>query len=169
MSVEVRDVRPEELDEAAAVMVFAYEEYQKDLRPAMWEAYVRDIADVHGRLAQSRLIVAVADGHIVGAVTYYPPKPEGTGEGWPSGWAGVRLLAVAPTARERGYGRLLMDECLRRARADGAIALGLHTTSVMAVARAMYERMGFDRAPDYDFHPMPGLVVMAYRLNLESS
>ena len=35
----------------------------------------------------------------------------------------------------------------------GAPVLGLHTTAPMKVARAMYERMGFERAPRYDFRP----------------
>jgi hypothetical protein len=37
---------------------------------------------------------------------------------------------------------------------------------MMAVARAMYERMGFVRAPEFDFQPAPETVVMAYRLDL---
>ena len=166
MNIEIREAREEELDGAAAVMVSAYEEYRSALSPRAWEAYARDIADVRGRLPDSRLIVALEDGKVAGAVTYYPPRPAGTGEGWPAGWAGVRLLAVAPHARGRGYGRLLMEECLRRAREDGASVLGLHTTELMAVARGMYERMGFRRAPEYDFHPTPTFVVMAYRLDL---
>jgi hypothetical protein len=39
---------------------------------------------------------------------------------------------------------LLTEECIRRARARGARAVGLHTTTFMAVARAMYERSGWD-------------------------
>ena len=164
--MEIRDARPEELDEAAALMVAAYEQYREGLPPGAWEGYARDIRDVRGRLADSQLVVAVEEGKIVGAVTYYPPRPEGTGEGWPGGWAGVRLLAVAPAARGRGYGRDLMEECLRRARGAGAVALGLHTTQLMAVARAMYERMGFQRVPEFDFYPAPGVVVMGYELSL---
>ena len=59
-----------------------------------------------------------------------------------------------------------MDECLRRSRLRGARYLGLHTTELMAVARGMYERMGFVRAPEFDFQPGPGVNVMAYRLDL---
>ena len=44
--------------------------------------------------------------------------------------------------------------------------LGLHTTEKMSVARGMYERMGFVRVPEFDFHPAPQVVVMAYRLDL---
>src|SRR5881397_172598 len=56
---------------------------------------------------------------------------------WPDGWASIRLLGVLPEARGLGLGGALMAECLRRARADGATMMGLHTTTLMDVARAM--------------------------------
>ena len=168
MSILIRDARPEELDEAAAVMVAAYEEYRPALSERAWEGYKADIADGRGRLPQSNLIVAVEDGRVLGAVTYYPPRSVSPveGGGWPASWAGVRLLGVGPDARGKGVGRLLMDDCTNRARAEGAKALGLHTTELMSIARAMYERMGFERVPEYDFHPTPTFLVMAYRLIL---
>lgn len=158
MAVEVREARPEDLDEAAAVMVEAYQEYRQHVPPALWEDYARDIRNVQGRLGRSRLLVAVEEGRILGAVTYYPRDDTGS--------AGIRLLAVHPTARGKGYGRLLMQHCLYRARAEGAQAIGLHTTPMMAVAQAMYERMGFLREPEQDMQVTPELTVMAYRLEL---
>ena len=50
--------------------------------------------------------------------------------------------------------------------AAGAPAIGLHTTREMAVAQSMYERLGFERAPKYDFRPGPTILVEAYRLML---
>jgi ribosomal protein S18 acetylase RimI-like enzyme len=44
-----------------------------------------------------------------------------------------------------------MEASIERARADGATALALHTTEMMEVARAMYERMGFVRVPERDY------------------
>jgi ribosomal protein S18 acetylase RimI-like enzyme len=59
-----------------------------------------------------------------------------------------------------------MKECIRRARRLGAACLNLHTTDMMQVAMRMYERMGFVRAPELDFHPAPNITVKAYRLEL---
>jgi GNAT superfamily N-acetyltransferase len=87
-------------------------------------------------------------------------------EQWPKGWAGVRLLGVRPAYRGRGIGRALMDECIYRCRKQNIKTIGLHTAVIMNVARKMYNDMGFVRAPEYDFHPRPGTVVMAYRLEL---
>jgi hypothetical protein len=33
----------------------------------------------------------------------------------------------------------------------------------------MYERMGFVRVPEHDFHPGSGIVVMAYRLDIHKA
>jgi hypothetical protein len=37
---------------------------------------------------------------------------------------------------------------------------------MMQVAMQMYERMGFVRTPETDFHPAPGVIIKGYRLDL---
>jgi hypothetical protein len=49
----------------------------------------------------------------------------------------LRLLGGAGGTRP-GVGQALVDECVRRARASGAAALGLHTSESMRVAIRMY-------------------------------
>jgi ribosomal protein S18 acetylase RimI-like enzyme len=97
-------------------------------------------------------------------VTYY--RPGTSGEDCPPDVAVIRLLAVRPEMRGSGLGRVLAEECMRRARAAGARAVGLHTTMMMATAKAMYERMGFVPVPEHDFSPAPDLLVMGFRLEL---
>ena len=164
--LRIRDVRSDELDATAEVMVAAYREYVPPDAPAQLQEYLHEIRDVRSRLADSMLILAEADGRILGAVTYYGDATKEPHAAWPAGWANFRLLAVAPQARGKGIGRALTEECLARARAAGRTAIGLHTTQMMQVARAMYERMGFTRVPEFDFSPVPGFLVMAYRLSL---
>ena len=161
-----REARPDELDATGAMMVAAYAEFRPALPPHAWQAYADEIRDVRRRLAGSTLIVAEAAGRLLGAVTYYPDATKETNVRWPAPWAVFRLLAVHPDARGNGVGRLLTDECIRRARDANREALGLHTTQLMNVARAMYERMGFVRVPELDFYPAPTFQVMAYRLDL---
>src|SRR5262249_40304196 len=155
-----------ELDAVGAMMVQAYAEFSPPIPPPMWKEYADEIRDVRSRLAVASLIVAEDAGRLLGAVTYYPDATKESNAPWPAPWAAFRLLAVHPEGRGRGIGRLLTEECLRRARAAGSEAMGLHTTQLMSVARAMYERMGFVRVPDYDFFPVPTFRVMAYRLTL---
>jgi predicted N-acetyltransferase YhbS len=179
MAITIRDARDDDLDKAAAVMSAAYEEYMPtpdaDVSPeyrAAFNAYREDIADVRSRAEGAELILAEDEGEIVGAVTFYPPNAraayptEAEHADWPTEWAAFRLLAVSPSVRGRGVGRMLTEECLRRARDLGAAVVGLHTTMLMNVARDMYKRMGWVRAPEYDFYPMPDFVVEAYILRL---
>src|SRR5205823_1930258 len=108
-------------------------------------------------------LVAEDTGALVGAVLLYPAASGGsTGRPWPEVW----LLAVASAARGRGVGAALMQECISRTRATGAGAVSLHTTDLRRVAKALYERMGFVRARELDFEPVPGVVIQGFRLRL---
>ena len=162
----VRDAGVEDLDQVSLLIKDAYQEYQPNFSPEVWERYAQDIMDVRSRLDTSELIVAENSGRLVGAVTFYPNTTLSDQGGWPAGWTGIRLLAVHPDARGMGIARVLMDECLRRSRLRSATALGLHTTELMGIARGMYERMGFVRVPEYDFQAGPEVVVLGYRLDL---
>jgi GNAT superfamily N-acetyltransferase len=160
----IRDAHPQELDEVSLLVKEAYTEYRHSIPSRHWRFYLENIMDVRSRLGVSQLIVAELKKQLVSAVTLYlRPSLQ---EQWPKGWAGVRVLAVRPSYRGGGIGRALMEECIRRCREKNIKTIGLHTGPAMAVARKMYEDMGFVRAPVYDFQPRPNIVVMAYRLDL---
>lgn len=165
-SLNLRDARPEELDAVAVLLRDAYQQYQSSIPADAWKLYLEDIMNVRSRLSESQLIVATLDDKLAGAVTLYLNAPGASRQVWPEGWAGVRLLAVHPAYRGRRIGHALMDECVRRCRERGIRTMGLHTTELMDVACRMYERMGFVRVPELDFHPASGVLIMAYRLDL---
>ena len=165
--IVIRPARPEELQAVSSLLERAWaEHFTGEVEPER-ETYRHSVPDVWERLHDSELLVAELDGDIAGTVTYYGANPgESTGEGWPQGWASFRLLGVDPVFRGRGVGRVLAEWCIARALAEGAPAIGLHTSDLMKVARAMYERIGFVRMPEMDFYPRPDFVVEAYRLSL---
>ena len=170
--IEVVEAAEADVEPSRRVLAAAYAEYESAFPAANWAPYLKDLLDLEGRAKESELLVAKLDGNVVACVSYFPPGSKASyptdaySEGWPGEWAAFRLLAVDPAARGRGVGRLLTVACVDRARAQGAPTLGLHTTQPMAVARAMYERMGFKRAPRFDFRPGPDILVEAYRLEL---
>jgi len=116
-----------------------------------------------------RLLVAEHAGRVAGTVTFYEDAAA-EGLGWPAGWAGLRALGVDPAARGLGAGRALMDACLERALAVRAPVLCLHTAAFMTAAVAIYEAMGFRRAPSFDFEVpaggAPPVGILPYRLDL---
>ncbi len=159
----IRDARPDELDKVIKLVIEAFSEYEKAVPPAVWKSYIKDITDAGNRLRISQLIVAEADGQLAGSVTLYPDTVVLPDSGWPPGWALIRLLAVQPGHRGKGIGRALVAECINRCRRQGIRTIALHTAIMMGVAVRMYEKIGFTRAPEFDFSPRPGTVVMAYR------
>jgi ribosomal protein S18 acetylase RimI-like enzyme len=168
----IRDATTEEFDQVSAVMLDAYQEYKPDPLPPecadTWEAYWREIGAVRSRVDEAQLIVATASERIVGAVTFYPDGSRSKVVDWPPGWAIIRLLAVAPDRRRRGIGRALTQECVRRARRRGARAVGLHTDSRMPIAQLLYLQLGFRRAPEFYYQPIPesDVTVMGWMQDL---
>ena len=171
-AMTIRLALGEDIEPARAVLGAAYAEYESAFPPANWERYLADILDLEGRADASELLVAEQDGRVLACVSYFPPGSKASypsdafSERWPDDWSAIRLLAVDPSARGGGVGRMVTEACIARARSQGAPAMGLHTTAPMAVARAMYERMGFERVPAYDFRPGPTVLVEAYKLSL---
>ena len=79
--------------------------------------------------------------------------------------AGFRLLAVDPARQGMGIGKLLIKECIRKARSKHLAQVIIHSTKAMQTAWGMYERMGFERSEDLDF--LQGeLPVFGFRLRL---
>ena len=39
----------------------------------------------------------------------------------------------------------------------------------MAAAHRLYARLGFRRDPDLDWHPLPDVLLVAFRLDLETA
>lgn len=163
----IRDARLNETGKISRLIKEAYSQYKTSYPPDVWEYYLNDITDVSSRSGLGQLIVAEMEQNLVGTVTLFLKPSVVSGEGWPKGWAGIRLLAVHPRYRNRGIGRALMDECVRRCREHNIVAIGLHTNIAMEVARRMYEKMGFKRASKFDFYPVPEVFVMAYSLDLK--
>ena len=129
-----------------------------------WDTMARFIGNVASLAHDLELIVAESGSSIVGVVGYVAPfgKRE---EVFPPEWAIVRMLSVSPQHRGRGIGRALTQECIRRAKQDNAIAVGLHTSPAMDIALPMYTRMGFffERTiPDRN-----GVPYALYQLSLE--
>jgi len=171
-SIEIRDAQESDLDAMQEVTLAAYEEYAAVLPPFAWEDYKQGMIDaIAGKGPAYEKIVATRDGAIVGSVLLLPAGtvldiPDGTQLTFEL--PEVRLLAVPPKMRGQGIGAALMKECVRRARQVGVSALSLHTTDMMQVAMQMYERMGFVRTPETDFHPVPEVVIKGYRLDLSA-
>ena len=147
----IRPMQTQDLEPMREVLRSANAQFAMRVPPLVFGAYLRDVLDIESRIGRSRALVADLDGRVVGTITYFrDANDEGIGPAVPAGTAGIRAVAVDPAARGLGIGGRLAAAAVELARADGAPSIVLHTWSAMTAAIAVYERLGFRRAPAYD-------------------
>jgi GNAT superfamily N-acetyltransferase len=146
----VRAAVPADHPAIRGVVLAAYRQYADLLERDVFSPYLADLLDLDTHARRGRLLVAEADGRVCGFIAFYPDAAL-QGYGLPSGWATGRALAVHPAARGHGVARALLDTADGLAREAGAPVFAFHTASFMTSAIAWYERLGYRRAPEFDF------------------
>ncbi|MFG2272365.1 GNAT family N-acetyltransferase [Streptomyces sp. WAC 01325] len=168
MDIAIRQAEPDEFDALGEITAQAYL-HDGLLDFGESDEYLGELRDVAKRAAAAEVLVAVADGRLLGGVTFVP-------SGGPmadiarSGEAEIRMLAVDRAGRGRGAGEALVRACVDRARAtEGCVRIVLSTQRTMHGAHRIYERLGFVRTPERDWNPIPQLVditLLTYELTL---
>lgn len=159
--MQIRLAEPSELD---AVGALTLEAYAVDGVIGADHPYAASLRDTRTRAQDAELWVAGDGSDLLGTVTWCPPgsslqEVAGPGEGE------FRMLAVAASARGRGVGEALVEHCLARARATDLDVVVLSTGDWMHAAHRLYERLGFQRAPEHDWSPRDGVNLLGYRIN----
>ncbi|MGZ8847311.1 MAG: GNAT family N-acetyltransferase [Pyrinomonadaceae bacterium] len=124
------------------ICVEAFEEFRSIVGESNWEQLRETLEHASELISDGELIVAEDSSGLLGVVLYLP-HGRTNDSSLSANCALLRTLAVSPANRGRGIGRRLTQECIERARKDGADAIALTTGSMMTVALPMYERMGF--------------------------
>jgi ribosomal protein S18 acetylase RimI-like enzyme len=133
--------------------------------------YVHELRDAASRAEHADLLVAVsedpraADPDPAGTVTYCQPGSR-YAELSVNGEAEFRMLAVGGRYRGRGVGEALVRACCERARVADCRRLVCCSRPDMHTAHRLYERLGFARAPELDWEPVPGFLLLGYALAL---
>ncbi|MGH7468728.1 MAG: acetoacetate--CoA ligase [Longimicrobiales bacterium] len=168
--IHIRDARNGERAAIRQLTTTAYAEYEEVMTPSAWAALAHAVDQSLDTTEPVERMVALRGPTLVGSVMLYSAQADAYAGAVAQGSCPeLRLLAVAHTARGQGVGAALVRECARRARRAGALQLGLHTSASMRVAIQLYERIGFVRAPAYDFQPPGAELVTAYRLDLTAT
>jgi ribosomal protein S18 acetylase RimI-like enzyme len=131
------------------------------------DRYRQNLRDVAARAAAHEVWVAIDqhDGALLGTVV--TPRPGGhTGLLGRDGELDFRMLAVAPEARRRGIGRLLVEHVLALAAERGATRVVMNSGPQMTGAHQLYYAMGFTRLTEretriVDNHTQP-LLAFGY-------
>jgi ribosomal protein S18 acetylase RimI-like enzyme len=168
------EIRPIRLDEHAELGEITVRSYRHLVGEESLGGYEGVLIDVTSRTLDCDVLIALDDeGRIMGGVTYVPGPGTSMSEFSDPSAAGIRHLAVDPDVQGSGAGRALVDACIERARDQRRDFVRLHSTAPMVIARAMYERLGFVRTPEFDlffdeepFSPQEPLHLIAYALSL---
>jgi GNAT superfamily N-acetyltransferase len=161
--VRIRRAEPRDHAAIGEVTVAAY-----DNLPAAAEAdYTEQLRNAAARDSEADLWVATPDDsdEILGTVTIcYDGSP------WREIARGdegeFRMLAVSPSAQGQGVGEALVRRVIDRFRESGAPSILLSTLTPASPAHRLYLRLGFERVPEMDWSPVPGVDLVAYRLDL---
>jgi ribosomal protein S18 acetylase RimI-like enzyme len=158
--LEIRQATAAEFPALGELCVAAYEPFV-----AGDHVYIAELRDVARRAADAELLVAADDGRPLGTVTFVP-------DGGPLGEiatpdeAEFRMLAVDPATRGRGIGTELLRRVLEESRSRGRAGVVCSSLPEMRAAHRVYERLGFRRAPQRDWSPIPGVELLAFALRL---
>ena len=139
---------------------------QRVYRQGGWteEEYSKLLLDGRSRIEEAIVLVATADGVVIGTVTMARPDSRFANVGR-AGEVEVRMLAVDEAARGRGVAGLLMDACEALARDEGFAAVVLSTEPDMYMAHRLYRRRGYVWQPGRDWRA-GRFRLMVFRLPL---
>jgi GNAT superfamily N-acetyltransferase len=173
-TVLVRDADPADRAELREMVGAAYAPFAAELPLTVFASLLADVLDFDKHAGRGQLLVAEIDGRIRGSAVF-SPNTFNQGLGWPRGWAGGQAMTVHPAARGHGVTRALLAECERRARDSGARVFAFHTAAFRIEAMALYEGLGYCRAPHFDLdittyygHPAARpIMAIAYSRNLQ--
>ncbi len=163
-AVVIRSAEPSDYDVVGRLTVAAY---RADGQLAdETGGYAEMLVDVSGRAGHGDVLVAQGDkGEILGAVLFVLPGSPYAQLAGPDE-AEFRMLAVLPSARGQGLGEALVGACRALAIRAGASAIIICTRDFAHAAQRLYARLGFVRVPERDWSPMPGVDLLALRLEL---
>lgn len=161
--ISIREACKDEWTTVADVTQASYAEYGATADPEFWRMYEANTRQTLLNDPDIVRLVLTEDGTIIASAIYCPPYEKKLGGATiKNPFPEMRLLSVLSAHRNKKLGDLLIQECEKRARESGAQAITLHTTKLMTVAKAMYERRGYARFDEIDFEPVNGFIVWGY-------
>jgi GNAT superfamily N-acetyltransferase len=167
--ITLRQATLEERPAIADLTLDAYAEYADEMGEESWLRYAQSTRELILTDPSLLRMVAVEDDDIVGSVVYCPPYEKDFGaQRIKNPYPEMRLLSIVPRHRNKGIADKLINACEQKAAQENSAAITLHTTRLMAVAKAMYERRGYQRFSEIDFHLAPDVVVLGYVKKLDN-
>ena len=168
MAIQIENAQSGDLRRIEEIAKAAYGHLRASVSEDLWKRWIGGIIDsIHSDKAT--IIVLKRDGKIVGVIQLYEDAAQSELNGLPDGEraGALRVFAVLPEYQGQGYGEMLIDECIERARKLNLSKLYLHTGYINQAAVHLFERIGFKRVPELDFYPYDQTIHLAVAFCLE--
>ncbi|UPM53712.1 GNAT family N-acetyltransferase [Gottfriedia acidiceleris] len=165
----IRESKPSEIDNIKKVLIDAYEQYASILSKEQWENYKNSIIDATDNSHTKTKLVATVDNVLLGACFIYDSAEKAYGlPELEINYPIIRLIGVSPKARGLGIATELIKASCNLSLEWGSDRIVLHTSDMMKSAISLYEKIGFQRAKQYEF--MNGdILVKSYELNIKDT
>ena len=159
--MNIRPFQLEDSDQLNQVAVEAFSQFEQHYSD--WQSLITAVGKMDSLAESANIFVAEDNGKIVGGVALVPPN-DNPNSHFDKSWAAIRMLVVSPNCRGKGIGRALTDACIQAAKQSEVKTIGLHTSPIMEIALAMYQRIGFEKFKSID--PIFGVDYGVYKLEL---
>jgi|SRR5437773_1262464 len=137
-NIQIRLAIADEAESIAWVLHKAFIEYESLYTPAAFALTTPAPAEIEQRWNEGPVWSALKNGRLVGTVAAVAKGDA----------LYIRSMAVVPSARGQGIGKILLAEVESFARAGGFQRMLLSTTPFLDDAIRLYARFGFERTPD---------------------
>jgi ribosomal protein S18 acetylase RimI-like enzyme len=145
-AIAIRPAAPSDADAVLKCLATAFAPYRMQYSPAAFADTVLSEETVHLRLQQMHVLVATANGNIVGTIS----ATQHAGEGH------LRGMAVLPEWQGSGVAAKLLAAIETFLRSQGCKRITLATTLPLEPAIKFYEKHGYQRSGTIkDFFGMP--------------
>lgn len=155
--VLIRRAAPEEWEAISRLRVEAYSSGHGLTDET--DSYVHALREVPAHAVEGDVLVAYAEGTLVGTVSTFAAGSAYADIAAP-GEIEFRFMAVDPARWGRGLGAALVGAVLDRSRTSPVVCCVIERNDPAA---ALYERLGFVRERERDREAAPGVLLRAYR------
>lgn len=149
-------------DEYVSIGTLTVDAYAPVLTFGEADPYRQILSDAAGRAEAAELWSATTGDQLLGTVTVCRPGSRYAEVAAPDELE-VRMLAVAPAAQGQGVGVGLMARVHETARTEQFAAIVLSVVESNLTALAFYSALGYTRAPERDWDPVPDITLQVWR------
>jgi len=141
-SIEISRATADEAASIAAALHQAFAEYRSLYTAEAFAITIPTPTEIEQRWNEGPIWSVVKDGRLVGTVAAVAKGDA----------LYIRSMAVVPSAKRQGIGKMLLVEVERFARAGGFQRMLLSTTPFLDDAIRLYQRFGFERIREGPHH-----------------